>query len=340
MKRTPLPTVYLLTRLFIAVTCLCGIMLAGGPTVADGNPSGRFRVAAVQCYLRFYNTAEEFSTEMTRLVEKAMATSPQLIVFPEHIGTPLVAMGHVRDPQDAPAIELAMLSILDAEQEKVQAIVAQHQVSAMRALLMSREAEMREAYLGTFSNLAKKHEVYIMTGSTSLPEPEDSTQVSNVAYIINPEGEVVGFQRKVHLLDTEGQGGLDLVPGTLEELKVFETPFGKLGIAICLDCFHVDVVNRLVELGAEFLIDPAANPKLFTENEQKTNLTSLYSRVREVNRPGVQCFAVGDLAGMPFRGKTWVLSPPAVVNGETSIDAMAQSDDREEIISAVVTLVR
>ena len=74
------------------------------------------------------------------------------------------------------------------------------------------------------------------------------------ALLIGPDGTVVGQHVKNHLVPfvKEGEAGT--------EAKAFETPFGKVGPAICYDFDFPDIARRLTNDGAEMLLVPSDNP--------------------------------------------------------------------------------
>jgi len=89
--------------------------------------------------------------------------------------------------------------------------------------------------------IAKKHGVYLIGGS--VPEREvnsDGTEkIYNTCIVVNPDGEVVAKHRKVHLFDIDVPGKITfresdtLTAGS--STTSFDTPFGKIGVAICYD---------------------------------------------------------------------------------------------------------
>jgi nitrilase len=85
--------------------------------------------------------------------------------------------------------------------------------------------------------VAKKYAVWVVGGTIPITA-NDSNKVRAACLIYNDKGERVGRYDKVHLFDVN-------VPGTNEvyresdsieagtESQLFDTPFGKLGIAVC-----------------------------------------------------------------------------------------------------------
>ena len=85
-------------------------------------------------------------------------------------------------------------------------------------------------------NEAKNLGIWLVGGS--IPEREND-KLFNTCVIINPEGNIVGKHRKVHLFDIDVPGKIrfmeseSLTPGN--EVTVVSTPWGGVGVGICYD---------------------------------------------------------------------------------------------------------
>lgn len=73
--------------------------------------------------------------------------------------------------------------------------------------------------------------------------------VYNTAVIIDSNGEIAGKHRKVHICDP-----YHVRPGT--SFEVFDTPFSKIGLAICWDINHPEALNILARKGANVIFCP------------------------------------------------------------------------------------
>jgi predicted amidohydrolase/CubicO group peptidase (beta-lactamase class C family) len=96
--------------------------------------------------------------------------------------------------------------------------------------------------------LARKHGLHIAAG---IYEREGST-VYNTAVLLDREGALAGKYRKVCLPREEIDGGI--TPG--DELPVFDTPHGKVGLMICWDVFFPEPARVLARRGAEVILLP------------------------------------------------------------------------------------
>ena len=112
------------------------------------------------------------------------------------------------------------------------------------------------------ANTAKKHAVWIVAGTIPMAT-DDSNKVRAACLIYNDKGERVGRYDKVHLFDVNVPDTHEVYresdsiePGT--ESKVFDTPFGKLGVAVCYDLRFPEFFRKMSKLGVEILVVPSA----------------------------------------------------------------------------------
>jgi predicted amidohydrolase len=106
---------------------------------------------------------------------------------------------------------------------------------------------------------AKRNKIYLIAGS--MPEKE-ADRIYNTSFIFSPTGECIGRHRKMHLFDIDIQNGQYFMESeTLtagDDITVFDTEFGKMGVAICYDVRFPELARLMAERGAKILIYPAA----------------------------------------------------------------------------------
>ncbi len=101
--------------------------------------------------------------------------------------------------------------------------------------------------------------IYLFGGS--IPEAEES-RVFNTCFIFGPDGRLLARHRKLHLFDVDLQDGLTFresdTLGRGDRITVVDTPFGKIGVAICYDLRFPELARAVVLRGAILLVVPAA----------------------------------------------------------------------------------
>ena len=264
-------------------------------------------------------------------------SSPDLIVFPEDVGTGLVTLG-VPDADRLTSLPAVIAALFARDAERVGEMIAAG-VSPARALLLARAERMRAVYVGVFAQLAQTHQVHIVASSILLPhEGARDGAVHNTSLLFAPDGGVLGTVDKVNLIPLEAADGLDAVPGDPRRVRPWPTTIGCLGPLICLDAWDARLAASLVEQGAQMLIVPSANPEPWTPEELAARKQGMFARVRELGVPGVEAFAVGSLAGVRFEGRSWILAPDPAMPEGVRILAQADSPTRPQVIAATVEL--
>lgn len=108
--------------------------------------------------------------------------------------------------------------------------------------------------------LSKEHGVWLVGGS--IPESGAQGEIFNTCLVSNPEGEIVGRHRKLHLFDIDIPGGIrfqeseTLTAG--DSLTLVETPWGKMGVGICYDMRFPEMAQACAADGAVLMIYPGA----------------------------------------------------------------------------------
>lgn len=109
------------------------------------------------------------------------------------------------------------------------------------------------------SQAAKKNGVYLIAGS--MPEREGD-RLYNTSFVFAPDGTQIARHRKAHLFDIDVPGGQRFFesetfsPG--DEVTVFDTPWGKIGLCICFDMRFPELARAMTKKGAFLLAVPAA----------------------------------------------------------------------------------
>ena len=111
-------------------------------------------------------------------------------------------------------------------------------------------------------NVAKKYGVWLVGGTIPIAATAEN-KVRAACLVYNDQGERVARYDKMHLFDV-------LVPGTEEVYResdsieageapvVIDTPFGRMGIAVCYDLRFPEFFRKMGEQGVEILVVPSA----------------------------------------------------------------------------------
>lgn len=110
------------------------------------------------------------------------------------------------------------------------------------------------------ARLAREFKIYIHSGS--MREKYTNDKSYNTSLIINPDGEIIGKYRKIHLFDSEIKGmpvykESDIIQSGNEPVIV-DLPFGKAGLSICYDLRFPELYRNYALEGAKVLFVPSA----------------------------------------------------------------------------------
>jgi len=111
--------------------------------------------------------------------------------------------------------------------------------------------------------LAAELGVWLLIGSAIVASGhEDDARAANRSLLIDAAGQVVGRYDKLHVFDVDLPNGeayresATIRPG--DGAQVADTPFGRLGFAICYDVRFPHLFRQLAKAGADMIAVPAA----------------------------------------------------------------------------------
>ncbi len=110
-------------------------------------------------------------------------------------------------------------------------------------------ADSENKYRKFFQNLAKKYKIDIVPGSII---EKDKLGFYNTTYYIDSSGKIKSRYRKINLWHPEKHY---LNPGN--EVSVFNTKFGKIGLIICWDLIFPEVFRKMAKKGVNIVICPS-----------------------------------------------------------------------------------
>jgi len=112
------------------------------------------------------------------------------------------------------------------------------------------------------SQQASKHGVWIVGGTIPL-ESAVTGKVYSASLLYNDSGDVVARYDKIHLFDVvlEDSNESYNESETIEsgdDIVVVDTPFGKLGMAVCYDLRFPELFRAMADVGMEVCVLPSA----------------------------------------------------------------------------------
>lgn len=174
---------------------------------------------------------------------------------------------------------------------------------------------------------AKKLDAYIFTGSF-VERQED--RFYNTCALLDRKGDMVANYQKMHLF---GYGSRECeVMSAGEAPVVAQTDFGKVGLSICYDLRFPELYRKLVDQGAQVLINCAAWPYPRVENWSCLNMV----RAMENQSYFLSCSCADGAPGQQFIGRSMVVDPwgtPIAAAGER--ETIILSDIYPERVPAI-----
>lgn len=143
------------------------------------------------------------------------------------------------------------------------------------------------------SDQARKHKIWLVGGTIPMAS-DDVGRVYGACLLYNDSGEMVANYNKIHLFDVTIEASNEsynesqtTVPG--DDVVVVDTPFGKMGIAVCYDLRFPELFRTMADAGMEICVIPSA----FTSMTGKAHWESLL-RARAIEN---LCFVIAAAQG-------------------------------------------
>jgi len=183
------------------------------------------KIATAQYDISFLENWSSYQSKVERWVVEAAEQDAKILLFPEYASMELASL-----------FGEAVYSSLS------------RQLAAMQSLL--------DDYLDLFRSLAKKYQCIIQSGT--FPVKTDSGAYRNRAYLFMPDGQV-DYQDKLMMTRFENEQWL-IQKG--EELRYFDTEYGRIAINVCYDSEFPMLARKQVEAGANLILVPSCTDTL------------------------------------------------------------------------------
>ena len=266
-----------------------------------------FRIATAAYPIEFLSDWKTYAAKITRWIDEAATAGAKLLVLPEYFSMELASL-----------FSAEVYGSLSA------------QLASMQTLLQD--------FIKLFAELAQKHRVTICAGS--FPVRVENGTYHNRSYLFHPDGRHE-HQEKVQMTRFENEQWL--IEGS-NDVRVFDSELGKLGIAICYDAEFPLIARRMVEMGANVILVPSCTDTLAGYWRVRIGCQA---RALENQCYVVQSSTVGDAAWSPAvdvnTGTGAVYTPVdrgfpddgVLVSGELNAPGWSYADVNPEAIAHV-----
>jgi len=162
-------------------------------------------------------------SETERLIDSAVASGAKLIVLPENF---------------------AMMGMSDQDHLRIAETSGQGPIQAF------------------LSQQAKRHGIWLVGGTVPI-KGDNPMKVRAACLLFDDSGQCAARYDKNHLFDVSLKEGTEVYAESMtfelgNEVVVADTPFGKLGIAVCYDLRFPELFRCMLDKGVEIIVLPAA----------------------------------------------------------------------------------
>ena len=150
------------------------------------------------------------------------------------------------NPADTLKLGLSMLDAAGAQEADLVLLPEGFMAAGLPASEIPIVAEPLEGpSFQAIAERARRHSMYVVAGFYAAIDGK----ISNVSVLVDRSGRLVGTYSKRH--PTEGEIENGVVPGA--GVGIFDTDFGRVGLAICFDLNWQDLWQKMADAGAELV---------------------------------------------------------------------------------------
>ena len=182
--------------------------------------------------------------------------------------------------------------------------------------------------LQKLSESAKKNNIFLFAGS--IPE-QDNDKIYNTCFVFDNRGTIIAKHRKIHLFDVNFDSIRFKESDVLssgDSITIVETPYGKIGVAICFDLRFPEIFRMMIDAGAKMFIIPAS----FNTTTGPLHW-ELLLRTRAVDNV---CFMISCATAFspdssyPSYGHSMIINPQGII--------LQEADNKQQIITQKIDL--
>ncbi len=287
---------------------------------ADPLVAERVTLGVVQMQADLLADGAAFAEKYYGLVRQAVERGAQLIVFPEYAWLPILGLL-------PPVRTLAQQGV--TLQGAVDAL-APNGGMTLDGVFRTIAPAVQRIFETTARELAKRFGVWLMPGSALTMDAHG--HLFNTAYLYAPDGRLLGTQNKLHATTLEKTW---LTTGN--DLRVFDLPFAKIAMPVCMDFTYWETTRIATLHGAEILLDLSADE---TADQLMLAVRGDESRAQESLAYTARAYCVTKLFGLNFCGPSHIAAPLGLRGNGSVYLAQTESSDRAEVIVADLDLAR
>jgi len=288
----------------------------------DVNPEN-IRVSCVQRQINPVNSIERYIDMLCGFVGQAVKEDSHLIIFPENNFFDLFGLipgfSYLNQILNKKAIKAK-----DEEKDREEKSHLKGNNHFLTTVFKGVAKPIEAGIKRIVSFLAKEYGIYIYSGSYILKEKEE---IYNAGSLFDPEGNLIGTQKKMHLTDFEVKIGIKRA----SKMEVYSLPFGKVVFPICMDATYFETFRIAREMGADMVILAIANLEEYTVWKA---LRGIWPRVQESYLYGLKSSLNGWIAGMHFTGKAGIFAPLLMTEKKDGILSLSPSYEGNHLITA------
>lgn len=189
----------------------------------------------------------------------------------QNVKAAVVQMASGREP--TLNLETAAARVAEAVAQGAQLVVLPENFAVYNPVDLPSLAEVAgdpQAPFQTFlSRLARQHRIWLVGGSIPVKpaHADGDARVFSSCLVYGPDGELAARYDKLHLFDvdiTDAQGRYRESESFRhgDSIVTVDTPFGRLGLAVCYDLRFPELFRALTAHGAEIIVLPSAFTRL------------------------------------------------------------------------------